>query len=170
MEPVRDSLDLWWEEKHRGLVRFARWLRAAVESGEGGLVCDGCGARRSEFRIEKGGMVRCAACDPSGPLQTVEGLFRTFGEALVLLRNYHLYSAGLNLLREEISRKLGHSPETLLQAISQKQRALVEARQLFSVLNELAEAADKKSISLPLQSMDVDCERMFALFAQAGFS
>jgi hypothetical protein len=151
-------------------VRFARWLVALLESGAGGLVCEQCGIEGAEFRMGKGGAVRCPACDPSGPPQTVESLFRSFGEALVLLRNYHLFSAGLNLLREEISRKLGHSPETLLQAISQKQRSLVEARQLFSVLNELAEAAEKRNLSLPLQSTDVDCERMFALFAQAGFS
>lgn len=162
-------MDLWWEEKHRGLVRFARWLIALLESG-GSLVCEECGGSGPEFRIGRGGVVRCPTCDPSGPPQTVETLFRVFGEALVLLRNYHLFSAGLNLLREEIARKLGSSSETLLQAISQKQKSLVEARQLFSVLNDLAGAAERRNLSLPLQSTDVDCERMFALFAQAGFS
>lgn len=184
-KPMADELEELWKEQHEGLIKYTSWLKSLVGKGIRTVPCERCGGGVEHFWVVPGGAIVCPACHnghgAGGFEHTVDSLFRTYAESLILLRNYHLFQLGLHVLREEVAkaRQVGDDPDgdgfikdemadKLIQIFTQKHRSLVESRQIFLLLNGMAEAATDRGMKLPLESPEINLARMGDLLSMAG--
>lgn len=156
------GLESFWLEQHQGLVSYTAWLMTLLERGDHQVACTKCGAMQELFSVTAQGEVHCTACRqvPEAELRTVESLSSAFTENLVLLRNYHLFLLGLYVLREEVAVEDGQAGEKMLDIIVGKQTSLLEARQIWILVNRLAAAAKARGLDLPLDSPEIQPDRI----------
>lgn len=160
------GLDQAWAEAHPGMVRFTAWLSALARSGASTLPCGQCGAEVERFSVVGQDRFLCGACHPpaggEASQYTVRTLFKSFGESLILLRNFNLFLLGLQVVREETVLMVpGNAvPAQMLEILAGKQSALMEARQVWLLINQMAQSAQGRGMPLPTNSPEVNQNRV----------